>query len=374
MYEIITLANQEHISFLGSNYDGVGWDPRGIGYVLPSANCTLTPGLQIPLGPSPQRRSLDKLYGPSLPSDYFENVYKAAYEAGHECGASIGRPKDAGPHMSSATVARDMVSILDAYARSEDGKKCENDPSLLNYWGLSYGTFLGQVFAAMFPDRVGRVVLDGVLDPRETARETGLHQVTQTDEVIATLFLYCHLAGNVSCPFYTGTTPHDIYLRFESMINRLDATQAIQQNSANASAIWVVLQGMKGLLTPAIHEPIDNFPLIATLLVDLEFLLTNLTLEAVEQVEAALPPAYSINQTIALDSLWSTGVACADNGGIYYGKKPSDFTDSIRKFENESWVGGEQQVVNQLFCTGWNITSVERYGGKISQSRRHSTY
>ena len=54
--EIITLANQEHISFLGSNYDGVGWDPRGIGYALPSANCTLTPGLQIPLGPSTQRR------------------------------------------------------------------------------------------------------------------------------------------------------------------------------------------------------------------------------------------------------------------------------------------------------------------------------
>jgi hypothetical protein len=111
----------------------------------------------------------------------------------------------------------------------------------------------------------------------------------------------------------------------------------------------------------------DNSPLIADLFVDLEFLLTNLTLEA------ALPPAYSINQTIALDSLWSTRVGCADNGGIYYGKRPSDFTDSIRKFENESWVGGEQQVVNQLFCTGWNITTVERYGGKISQFRHHST-
>jgi hypothetical protein len=98
--EIITLANQEHISFLGSNYDGVGWDPRGIGYALPSANCTLTPGLQIPLGPSTQRRFLDTLYGSSLPSGYFENVYKAAYEAGQECGASIGGPKDAGPHMS----------------------------------------------------------------------------------------------------------------------------------------------------------------------------------------------------------------------------------------------------------------------------------
>lgn len=104
---IRTLANQEHISFLGSNYDGVSWDP-GIGYAIPSANCTLTPGLKIPLGPVTKRRALDKLYGPSLPEGYFENVYKVAYEAGQECGGSIGGPKDAGPHMSSATVARDM--------------------------------------------------------------------------------------------------------------------------------------------------------------------------------------------------------------------------------------------------------------------------
>jgi pimeloyl-ACP methyl ester carboxylesterase len=223
----------------------------------------------------------------------------------------------------------DLVSILDAYARSEDGKKCQSDPLLLNYWGMSYGTFLGQIFASMFPHRVGRVVLDGVLDPDETAKESGLHQVTQTDEVFSTFFLCCHLAGPSVCPFYTGTTPHDIYLRFESMITKLDATQAIQQNWANTSAIWNVLQGMKGLINPGIHEPIDNFPPIALLLTVVESILTNLTLEAVEQLEEGLP--YPINPPIALNDMWSTGVACADNGGYFTGKS---LTISLIVFES----------------------------------------
>lgn len=73
------------------------------------------------------------------------------------------------------------------------------------------------------------------------------------------------------------------------MVNKLNATQAIQQNWANESAIWNVLQAVKGLITPGIHEPIDNFPLIALILTAGESVLNNLTLEAVEQLEEGLP-------------------------------------------------------------------------------------
>jgi pimeloyl-ACP methyl ester carboxylesterase len=109
-------------------------------------------------------------------------------------------------HMSTPAVARDMLSIIDAWDawRAETGQvdtskdrlqqwshmlqmpsirwllpdftmKADDEASdeqpysldtkgKLVYWGFSYGTLLGATFAAMFPQRVGRVLLDGVVD------------------------------------------------------------------------------------------------------------------------------------------------------------------------------------------------------------------
>jgi pimeloyl-ACP methyl ester carboxylesterase len=362
--ELIRNLASEKVPFLGLNYDFVSWDPRGSGYAVPPGNCALSDNLRIPLGPAVKRRALDKLYGPSLPGQYFDNVYEVANQVGRECSGSIGGPNDAGPHMSTATVARDMISILDAYAKTADGKGCEVDASLLNFWGISYGTFLGQTFASMFPNRVGRVLLDGVLDPDETAKESGMNMVTQSDEAFSSFFLYCHLAGPLACPFYTGTTPHDIFLRFEAIVNQLNVTKALEENWSNSTAIWIVLQGLKGLIMPSTYHAVDQFPLIGVLLTMVESLFPSITLEAVQYLETMLPS--DANPAITLNNTWSTGCSCADNGGRYNGKKVSYWADAIPVMEKQSWLGGESQIVNQMFCSGWNITTVERYGGKPS--------
>jgi pimeloyl-ACP methyl ester carboxylesterase len=79
-----------------------------------------------------------------------------------------------------------MISILDAFSSSSDGSRCSSDATLLNYWGVSYGSFIGETFANMFPQRVGRVALDGVLDPDEWVIQSGLNQITHTDDAFAT--------------------------------------------------------------------------------------------------------------------------------------------------------------------------------------------
>ena len=59
--------------------------------------------------------------------------------------------------MGTVDVARDL-DVLRAVLGDDQ----------LNYLGKSYGTLIGSLYAEQFPDRVGRMVLDGVVDPTQT--------------------------------------------------------------------------------------------------------------------------------------------------------------------------------------------------------------
>jgi pimeloyl-ACP methyl ester carboxylesterase len=62
-----------------------------------------------------------------------------------------------GSLIGTAFVVRDMFQVLDAL--NEDG--------MLRYWGVSYGSILGATAAAMFPDKVDKLIIDGVVNPHE---------------------------------------------------------------------------------------------------------------------------------------------------------------------------------------------------------------
>jgi len=57
-------------------------------------------------------------------------------------------------HLSTADTARDLDLIRQAVGDEK-----------LSYYGISYGSYLGQTYAAMFPDNVRAMIIDGVLDP-----------------------------------------------------------------------------------------------------------------------------------------------------------------------------------------------------------------
>jgi pimeloyl-ACP methyl ester carboxylesterase len=179
-------------------FDVVGFDPRGTNF-SDNVRCFKNIGVQD-----------DVLAGLSISFPYTKAEEKAAVSSaggfGKACG-STGQPL-AGS-MSTAEVARDM----DLLRRAVGDKK-------LTYLGFSYGTYLGQVYANMFPDRVRALVIDGVLDPVGWAGTAATAAQPQTDRIrsadgayraLKELFVLCKKAGEEACPLLTRGDPAEQY-------------------------------------------------------------------------------------------------------------------------------------------------------------------
>ncbi|EGX57651.1 secreted peptidase [Streptomyces zinciresistens K42] len=124
---------------VAAQYDVIGFDPRGVGASRPALSCR--PGHFAPVRP-------DSV--PGTPATERANLARAASFA-RGCGARYG---DLLPYLDTVSAARDMDRIRAALGAPR-----------ISYFGYSYGTYLGAVYAKLFPQRVRRAVLDSVVDP-----------------------------------------------------------------------------------------------------------------------------------------------------------------------------------------------------------------
>lgn len=136
---------------LGEVYDFVGFDPRGVGASDPLI-CLDTAGL-------------DELLATDVDPDDPASVERYAALVEMQGEACLQTNPQLAQHVTTVETAKDL-DVLRALVDDEQ----------LNYHGASYGTFLGTTYAALFPDRVGRLVLDGAMDPSLTVAQTALRQ------------------------------------------------------------------------------------------------------------------------------------------------------------------------------------------------------
>ncbi|MFJ9128400.1 alpha/beta hydrolase [Streptomyces sp. NPDC102340] len=133
----------------------------------------------------------------------------AAYKGfGAGCEASNRTSGRVLPHVSTVEAARDMDLVR---AALDDGK--------LNYVGASYGTFLGATYAGLYPERVGRLVLDGAMDPSLPAREMNEQQTAGFETAFKSFAKDC--AKRSGCPLGTGT-PDQSGKRLKGFFTTLD--------------------------------------------------------------------------------------------------------------------------------------------------------
>jgi pimeloyl-ACP methyl ester carboxylesterase len=188
------------------HFDIVGFDPRGIGQST-HISC-LTAAELDPLngfGPS----AINQL--PATPSDIA--AYNAASAAlGADC---LAKNPNLIRHVGTREVARDMDILRAALHQKR-----------LSYLGGSYGTYLGAWYAQLFPKRVGRLVLDGAIDPSVTS-ERFYVQGAVAKEIALRRFLADCPTHPLNCPKQLMGSPAANYAAIEQLSSQLAQTPMV---------------------------------------------------------------------------------------------------------------------------------------------------
>ena len=160
------LLSGKHMQYTldgAKHYEVLSFDPRGIGYTTPNADCfrneearqlfaaesRLVVATDQGGGDLTRKLGLGRTFGQLCQDD-----------------DGLDGNKNIRKFLSTPSVVRDMVQLVDLIEAERNGTDGYKGPEpgkapRLKFWGFSYGTFLGSYFSAMFPGRVERMLLDG---------------------------------------------------------------------------------------------------------------------------------------------------------------------------------------------------------------------
>ncbi len=147
-------------------YDIVGFDPRGVGGSDPIRCLT--------------NSQTDASFAADSKPDSQEELNALIKEMRQYVSRCESKTKEI-LHYSTADSARDMDLLRSALGQKK-----------LNYLGISYGTYLGTLYANYFPGKVGRMVLDGAISPIVTSTEQNLMQAIGFDSALNAFIADCY--------------------------------------------------------------------------------------------------------------------------------------------------------------------------------------
>ncbi len=300
---------------LHRQFDIVGFDPRGVGASTPVrcfASDAETEPLKRVLGTFPITTEQETRHTADV----------------REVAASCGR--NAGPllsHLSTANVARDLDRLREAAGEPR-----------LRYYGLSYGTYLGEVYANLFPNRVGALALDAVDDP--IAWTTGyrpedanipfsarLGGFRDADRALQAFLDTC--AADTRCAFREPGT--DLRAKYDAILDRLEATPG-------PITYQEVIRRTHNALTDEANSP-----------------------ALAEFLQAATKPLSAKGIVTPFDSaLGGGGTLCVDTANP---RDPAAWPRAARDADRESRGFGSYDTYLSMPCAFWPVTDSARHTG-----------
>ncbi|KAH8599192.1 hypothetical protein B0O99DRAFT_384751 [Bisporella sp. PMI_857] len=321
----------------GGVYDLIAFDPRGTGNTLPF-DCKLN-DIEVFQALKEQSR------WPINADD--QTTARIWAQATIEASACHQRANLTGSLISTAFVARDLISVVDAL--DEDG--------MLRYWGFSYGSTLGATVAAMFPERIDRMVLDGIQNPHEYYNAlSDFEEWTDSDKLFSQIFVGC-VASPMACALaYRNQTAAQL----EAAV--WDAIDALYLRPIVVGNIIVDYTLVMAMIAQSFYDP-GTFPELASVL---ELLLSGNTSNPL--LEASLSAFLSLNWESLKESVPAgfpiKGIHCGDNRARV--DTLDEYLPSAEKLHNISRVMGAASKPLSMACVQWKIEPKERYTGDFN--------
>ncbi|KAH8691642.1 TAP-like protein-domain-containing protein [Talaromyces proteolyticus] len=386
-------------------FDIIGFDPRGVNNTTPGFSCF--PSIFSERNFELQAEA-DGMLGSS--SSSLMRNWQRMLALTQSCSDSLLNKGDdpnseaIGEHVNTSPVARDMLEITERHAewREKQGLEQQREEDRINgynpgqtiasrtrwnrgeekvlYWGRSYGTVLGATFAAMYPDRVGRVVLDGVVDLHKYYSGEGVNSVIDADAIFDRFFYYCDMAGSVACPFYVNGGPASIksaYYAIQSQL--LNASIPVSASSSRGPEV-VTWTDLKTIQRISVYQPLSVFPLFAKILSELRD--KNGSSLATFKQRNRKPSCLS--DECLNSGLWSQECTGPSTGEAYstqailctdaeYAKNTDmgAFNELWSDLRVDSETIGDYWASILLDCAGWKAAAKWRFNGPFSGNTSH---
>lgn len=300
-------------------YDLVGFDPRGVQNSDPRITCYSAPEMDTLLAADADTSTPE---GVQAAIDRFAAFSQACLD---NTGPVLG-------HVDTVSAARDLDVLRAVLGDTE-----------LHYLGFSYGTQLGATYAALFPQRVGRLVLDGAVDPTLSSDEATFQQAVGFENALRAYVADCQ-AGK-ACPL-TGDVEEGL-TQVRRLLDRAKAAplptgdddRPLTQSLAfTGIAVTLYSQTFWTYLTSALTAAIRNG--------DGSILLTLADAYYDRQANGT----YATNST---EAFWSIG--CADS------RASADLDDmraQAERIQAAAPTVGELFSYGPMLCAQWSVPEV----------------
>ncbi|KAF2724020.1 hypothetical protein K431DRAFT_241606, partial [Polychaeton citri CBS 116435] len=372
-------------------FDLISFDPRGVGFSEPRVDCFHNPTFdynwQLRIMEEGIFGSSNAAFGRLWSMNIAKGKSCALPQSGQVAAADIKR------YVTTASVATDMLQIAEAHGRWREHEASRLATKMfpgadkltlrshgvmvneraympgkesIQYWGFSYGTYLGATFAAMYPNRVHRVIIDGVVDAYDYKKAYWSDNLVDTEKDMDQFYFHCARVGWPSCALAnktSETTPAGVKYRTQSIINSLyhDPLPVIGEVPE-----VITYSDTRNLIFAALYSPIQSFPYVANVLAQIE--------KGDGRLLAQLLPAYrdlacpTPNTSANYD--YTTAIACTD-GDDRTGTSKQEFKQFWHSLRKSSPTLGEIWSTISMACIHWPVRPNHRFEGPWIANTSH---